>query len=708
MDIEETAENPENSAPDSVDAETAAGEAGPEPAPSPKKNADITVFGDEIEILTKKRLSHLDRGPSLAYAARSKGEAAETFFALICENQYVPRSAMAAKFSNIISPGLVRLIASGVVYWPPVDGQRYVFIYENTLGQPLMKNMSKGGLAWKQDMVMKQFIKPMVNILHDLRNADMVHGSINPMNIFDGGSEDKHDKIILGDCLAMPPSYMQPVLFEPVERAMADRLAKGVGTIEDDLYAFGVSITMILRSKDPMQGMSDDEIIRQKIELGSYAALTGKERFTGGILELLRGLLYDDRAQRWTLDEIEAWLDGQRLSPKQSSKKQKANRPIHFNNERYLRPGLLAMDLSDNPGEAVQMIDGGALEQWVSRSLEDNLTEGRLEQAVELAQEGGRGPGYWDRLLTRVSIALDPEAPIRFKGLKLHPEGFSYALAESFMLKRDLMPFVEIINQQLVMYWLTSQQELRVDVGHLMSKFDSCRAFLRQTTVGYGVERCLYFLCPECPCISERIEGYYVRNPEDLMYAYEEISGKPKRPELFIDRHVAAFLSVKDRRMIDPFLTELNAEEYHKRVLANLKVLATIQKRSRMGSFPGIAAWVADILDPVYERLHDRQLREMLRNKIAKLQPGGDLVKIITLLDNNEMRQRDFVNFKKAMDEYADLREEDAELKHKLEKPETFGRETGQEVAAVVSGLLAGVFILAFAFMHFTQTAFFN
>ncbi len=675
--------------------------------PAQKPSAHIAVLNDELEIMVDKRLKHLDRGPVKAYAARAKGEAHEGYFALICEKSLTPRAMMAGKFAMIITPNLVKLIASGVIFWPPGNEQRYVFIYENTLGKPLMTDVAQGGLGWKPDLVMKSFIKPMVNVLQDLRDADMIHANINPMNIFESGADGALDRVVLGECLTMPPGYHQPSVFEPVERAQTDRIAKGPGTFEDDLYAFGVTLTFLLRHRDPLAGLDEEEVIRQKIELGSYAALTGKDRFTGAVLELLRGLLYDDRAQRWTLDEILSWLEGQRLSPKQSSKKQKASRPVHFNNERYYRPVLLAMDLNKDQAAAVQMIDDGDLEQWVSRSLEDKLTGGRLEEAVEAAQEYGRGPGYWDRLLTRVSVALDPAAPIRFKELAVHPEGVPYALAESFIAQKDLAPFVEIINQQLVMFWLGAQQDARVDVGSLISKFDSCRAFLRQQTVGYGMERCLYFLNPACHCISERLQGHYVRNPEDMVRALEKISQQPKRPDLFIDRHIAAFLSVKDRRMIDPFFVELGADEYHKKVLGNLKVMATIQKRSRLEPFPGLAQWAADILGPVYERYHDRELRENLRKKMDKLTAAGDLGKMVTVLDNPDVRQRDFLNFKKAMQEYRELNEEDADLKRKLENPETFGRETGQEVAAIISGLLAGTVILAFAFMHFTETAVF-
>lgn len=666
------------------------------------RRSNVATLKGKIDILVDKPLPHLNHGAAKAYAARGKDDGSDNFYALICESHFVPRSAIAEKFSNMLSTGIVRLASYGVVFWPPADGERYVFVYENTMGKSLMKSLKEGGLDWKADKAMSAFIKPMISTLLDLRDADLVHGCINPMNIYDGNNPTV-EKVVLGECLSAPPSFNQPTVFEPIERAMATPIARGKGTNADDLYSFGVSLTMILRSKDPLAGMTDNEIIRQKIELGSYGALTGKDRFTGSILELLRGLLYDDWRQRWTLDEVMSWMDGQRLSPKQSSKKQKASRPMHFNDKRYYRPVLLAMDLNNSDAEAAQMIDGGHLEQWVDRSLEDNLTKGRLEEALDAAREQGRGPGYWDRLLCRVSMALDPDAPIRFKGWSFQPDGVPYALAETMAFKRDIVPFIELINQQLVLTWIGQHTDPNVDVGGLINKYDSCRAFLRQATLGYGIERCLYYICHECPCQSEILEGYYVRTPESYMYALESIASNPNKPNLFIDRHIAAFLSVKDKRNIDPYFIELNSGEYHKKVLGNVKVLATIQKRSRMEKLPRLAQWAAETLDPVYERLHDREMRVKMKDKIDKLAKTGDIVKIVTVLDHNETWQKDFIAFRKAMDEFSDLSQENIELEHKMKKPDTFGRDTGREVAAIVAGLLSGVIILAFAFMHFTQ-----
>lgn len=664
----------------------------------------IASFSNQFFIHTEKRLPHLDQGPVKAYAASGLSDVSQvTHFALVCEPHLTPRSRTARAYAGMVSPNLIKLVASGAIYWPPARGELYVFVYENLIGQPMTPEGQFHGLGWKAELVETAVIKPLVFTLMDLRDADIIHGNIRPSNMFPVGPTGGIDRTILGECLSAPPSYNQPVLFETIERAMANPIGRGVPHLDNDMYALGASLAVIMRQRDPMEGLSDEDIIRFKIDQGSYAALAGKDRFSGDIVELLRGLLNDDREQRWTLENIMSWMDGQRLTPKQAVKKIKAARPIHFLDERYFRPALLAMDLGKNQSEAAQLVESGNMEQWVSRSLEDPGVQKRLESAIETTSEQGRGPGFWDRLLCRVSIALDPEAPIRYKELALNPEGIGTALTEALITKKNIQLYIDLINHQTVMFWLTSQTEAKVDVGSIVSRFDSCQAFLRQQNVAYGIERCLYFLNPEANCLSEKLKGYYVRDPEDMMQAFEKISRSPNRPELFFDRHVISFLSVKDRQNIDSYLMELNAEELHRRILGNVKTLATIQHRSRLDKFPGICKWISQILDPVYERFHDRELRKTLKAKIGQLVEGGDITKIAALIDNAEAGKKDTELYNQARQEYFRLRQENAQLEAKLADPSQFSKGIGREVAALVSCVLAGITILFFVFMIFSK-----
>jgi hypothetical protein len=321
-----------------------------------------------------------------------------------------------------------------------------------------------------------------------------------------------------------------------------------------------------------------------------------------------------------------------------------------------------------------------------------------------MSREKGTGPGYEDRLAANLSIALDTKAPLRFKGLRLTGDGFGKALAQAVVQRQDIQPYADIFAQNIAFNWITVQENQHIDIGSLISRFDSCRSFIRHGKTGYGIERCVYVLCPEVNCLSDKLTDYYVTTPEEMIYAFEDICRKGKAPITFLDRHSAAFLSVKDSKVIDSYLFDLASSEDYKKILGNLKCLATIQKRSNMPPFPGIAQAFMDVIDTICARYHDREVRDRLQKSVARYAAEGDLAKMASIFNNAELLTRDMGGFRQAMGEFSALSTEDAQLTARLADRANFGRATGREIAAVVSSIIAAIVILATSFMFFTNT----
>ncbi len=653
-----------------------------------------------------KRLTKFDVGEIKAYEASSSGKDSGSFLALVCEPHLTPRRRAANVYENIVNPSSFSLIRHGIAHWPPEDAQRYIVVYRLNFRTTIASLEGKQAFGLKDDEVIDNILHPMINVLQDFRDKDFVHGAIRPNNIFHSGSG-RVEKPVLGDCLSVPCSYHQPVLYLPIEKAMIDPIGRGVTTQADDLYALGVTLAVMLRHQDPMQSLTDKEIIEQKIEHGSYVALVGGDRLKGNVIELLRGLLIDDSAQRWTVDDVLAWIDGRRLSQKQVVREKKAQRPLKFGTKKYFLASRLAMDIPSNPQEVVRIVEQEELQLWVGRSLQDDAVEARLTDAINYSQDKGTGPGYEDRLVCNVSMALDTRAPLRYKGLNLYGTGIGAALAEAILIKKDLNPFVEIFSYGLAMNWLIMSSDPYLDTGAHLPKFDSCRSFTRQTNAGYGIERCLYYLSPDTPCLSSKVSKYFVRGSEDLIEAFEDICAQNKMSGLFLDRHSIGFLCARDPKSVEGYLPELNGPEPYKIILGNLKTLATIQKRGKLHEFPAIAQYIADKLDPVYDRYHDREVREKLKKNISRYASDGDLVQMAGLLDNVELPAKDFTNFKQAMAQYHELNKEYDKLEEALKNERSFGIATGNEFAAVFGSLLAGLIILGMAFMTFSGQSFF-
>ena len=241
------------------------------------------LFKNEIEIYPNQRLITHDQGPIKAYAARSRS--GNPAFALLCERHLVPHIYSASKYYAFNNPAMPKLLGAGMVDWTPLRQKRYVILYENKLGKPIANKHQLLAMGLKPDLVLSTVIRNLSSALKDMRDADFVHGNIRLSNLYDGGGSN-FEKVMLGECLSTPMGYLNSVHYETIERGLADPVARGLPSFEDDMYSFGVLLAMMMRPADPFPGMTDAELIQHKIEHGSYATLTGKERFTGSILEL--------------------------------------------------------------------------------------------------------------------------------------------------------------------------------------------------------------------------------------------------------------------------------------------------------------------------------------------------------------------------------------------------------------------------------------
>jgi hypothetical protein len=654
-------------------------------------------FAKDITIHMDKPLPHLDKGTVRAYSATGTNKIFQNLVAYVCDKTLTPRRGDTAKYHKVAPQGLVKLVKAGVIFWPKVEAERFCLVYENAMGKALIAPEDRSPkLGWKHDEVIINIAQPFIQTLVNLRNMDVVHGEIWPGNMFHQGS-DISDKIMLGECLTAPNSYHLPALYETVERALADPIARGIGTTGDDLYSFGVSLAVIMRSHDPMQGKSDKEIIEHKIEKGTYATVLGKDRLSGAALELLRGLLYDDPEQRWTLEDLEAWADGRRLSPKQSPKRVKATRPLILNERKYIRPELLAIDMTDHADEMIRIVENGDLNLWIERALEDKTIKVRVEQTLKDIEGYDRTEGYSARATAALATALYPEIPVHFRDIRFNIDGFGKSLTKAYQDQKDLQDYMDVMRSMFVISCVRLQKIQ--NMASFVSKFDSCRKYLNKTDLNLGLERCLYFMNPESHCLSPILEKYYVQSPEDFLSALEKICSE-NNPKVIFDRHIISFLSVKDRRNVDPYLPELSSSEPYRRMLGRIRTLATIQKRSGHDNCPALADWISRNLGDVYERFHDAKKQESIKNLIEKTKKSGDLTKIALCFEDPKLFQSDLGGFYQAMQHYKSLKDEETKIKDRLENKKNYGYRSGEQVASVVSMAVA-FFIMIIAALNF-------
>lgn len=670
---------------------------------APSAYAPVLLKG-EIKIFPDKRMSKYDQGPLKAYQALGKngGKA----FAVVCEKNIVPQVEIVQKYFGITSAHIPKLIGCGVVQWNLDFKERFVFVYDDKLGEPIVTDKNPLAMGLKPEFVISTIFRNIVELIVAMRDKGIGHGNIRTSNIFDGGSP-TFENAMLGEILSTPSGFCQPVLYETIPRGLCHPLGKGPAEISDDIYALGVTIATLIRPAETFDNFSDEEIINAKLEMGSFNFIVGKSRFPASVLEFLRGTLNDDINLRWNFDDVITWMEGRRVNAKQVSVSAllKASRPLEFLKKKYLKPNTLSISFPNDPSMVVPLVENGELFLWLNRSIQDKNLEKRYDEALLEAKIDSGGTVYADRLACSMSIALGPDNPIFYKHINFMPTGFGTLLADAAAGKRDLAIFADIIQMGISSFWYKFTPNQNLIVSEVINKLGNCQRFLKQTQVGSGFERCIYYMSPMAPCMSEKLDGFYVRSAEDFLLALEKLSTSKNRPEWFLDRHIIAFLSVRDKSIMEPYIPDLTATERYRQRLGALKMFASIQTRDKMDALPGLTNWLCGMMDPIIDRFHDRDKRKRIRDQLLKLKDVGNIEKISNLFTRIEEVQVDLKNYSEMMKYYQALKNEHANLEYQLANNKNFGMEVARHTASIVSGVVAVIVIIIYLFISLTKSS---
>lgn len=663
-----------------------------------KLGGRIGHMGSDFEIYFDHPLPRYSSPRVQAYHAKSKR--GQMCLAFLSDHTTVPRKSVSEKYMSLQSGHLPRLVARGIAISP--DGiERYAFIYENNFGNPIVPgNDEPQSYGWRPDIVLQVIIKPILATLQELHNADMTHGNIRVNNLFDSGTLPLQ-RIIIGDCLASTYLSAQPELYLPPPLALAHPMGRGLGSPADDMYAFGVTCAILLRTHDPFLGKSKEDILLNKIDMGTFSTLIENERLPSQLLELLRGLLYDDPETRWTIHDVQEWMDGKRVGHRQGAKRLKGSRHLILGDHKILFPSFLSYYASKDVPRAVKLITSGDIKQWIRRSVSDARLESRYDMAVENAQEQTAQANANEYSVCRLSIAMEPNFPILYGNLALFPDSFGLVLADLMMADQDIKPIIELINDQVIPFWMNMQNDLPSDFNMVINKFEQCQQFIKQRLIGYGIERCVYFLSPEVHCLSSALKNFYVHSSEQLVHALNIIADQPNRPNRPLDRHMISFLSVRERQVIERYLPELGSSEPHRTATGIISVFASIQAISKLGPLPGLSRWVATLAEPLYGRFHDQDLQKSIRKKIDGLKDSGMITKMADILFDQDCIRRDQIEFRNAMNEYYQISIDKIKLSEALKSSGQFGIQAGRDMAALLAGLLMSLSVAGFVLVQF-------
>lgn len=617
----------------------------------PSVHASAPLIAGRFTVDPSKLVADAGGGLS-AYAAASPDAGDGLHIAIAVARAHGPRldalERIRDHIDNLMTP-------SGHGVGPaPSGGQAYYVVCTAPPG-PLVSAVPQ---RWTERALVEQVLKPTARTLLTLQGLRLTHRAIRPDNVF---LEAPGQFVTLGAAWAAPPAMHQPAIFETPYTAMCEPAARGDGAIADDVYALGVLMLCLAIGTMPCAGMSDDEIIRAKLEHGSFGALSHGLRLPGFLTDLLSGMLAEDPDHR---PSPQLLLDPNAARARRvaSSPPRRSHDPLPIGEMQVFDARTLAFAMFRAERRAVQGLRNGAISNWLRRGLGNAGVAQQIEELARRRRAETRPDVRSDaKLVMRAIAVLDPRMPLCWRGVAMRPDGLTGLLSAAVRDNSAMLSIVqEIFAHNIPAVWHERDAEA-LDRGRrpLPPAVTVCQSLV-QSGVPDGLLRAFYLLHPLQPCAAPGMASAWVTDVPELLSALEAMAATAK--EALVDPALAAFIAARCYnewdRLYDPLLPADAAAVWQ----AELKLLRQLQAIYRVFPLPRLAAWAARRLQPGVDTWRNRTERQRIGAALQDLARGGDLRPMIDLVFNRTRRQQDEAGEQAALGEVAAIDREIAAL----------------------------------------------
>ena len=639
-------------------------------------------------------LTELGLPSAKAYEVSDLHDTDKKLFALVCIPGLPVRLEHTPDLISMDHIGVMTLVTWDVAFWHLFNKKTIIMIYERPLGGSVIGAIKRGDFKLTEDNFQTIILDPVFRAIEHLNANNITHREIRAENLF--FMDNQHQEIVIGDCLTCPPGFDQPVIYEPVNRAMASPSGRGSGDLGDDLYALGVTIIVLILGEKIHQYETLEELFAAKIEAGSYRALCGNRRTFNSIQEPVRGFLVDDLDERWGLDEMSQWLNGKKQNAKKHTPSRQAKEPFIFMEKSYFSPRVLAHVFTKNVKKGAEEIKNEDLEIWLRDSLgEKDLARSINEIAVAATTHENEVRSTDEHIVNKASILMDPLGPIRFKGLSFIPDGYGATLAVELLRRNTMQTAAEVLRYNIPKIWYEAPSEEIRDTSSykFQINFREMSGILKTVGPGFGIERCLYELNSSLPCQSSLVIEQCVVDVKDLLPALDNVADSTDKKLRPLDRHVTAFIASRIETSITKELSALTEHKDSSFLIGMLSLLALLQSKTNMQPLYALTSWVGGLLGPIIETYLNLFTQKRIEKEIPDIVRQGSLIALLDLVNNPEIRQQDEEDYENACLEYNTVESQIQDIKSgDLSSPEA-AVEQGQKFSALTSLVILMIFV---------------
>ncbi len=636
---------------------------------------DVYVLKERYTIDFSSPLSWLDTNGGKAYKVEDKINDKKELFALICNNYTSPRSSLLPYLKSIDHPGIMKLVEYGVVSYHKEKSRNMALIYEVPQGGRVIDEQGAYSLK-NQPEKFKSLLLSMLSATEALKGYGVTHRAIRADNIY--YKDESRERIVLGDCLASFPAFHQPAAFETIESLMAQTEARGNGSEQDDIYAIGVLGLQLYLGHSFFEDLPAKEILRLKLKKGSYQALLGNDKISAHYATIFRGLLNDNEEERWTYLQTYNMLEGKPgNTPQSNSERPKKSLTIH--GEKVYNTTEVAYALLLNPEEGYDLLKSGKISDWIKNGLENEKLNTQIEKLIHTNSDNTSSR---ELLISKLCIMLAPHLPLKYKTLWLFPAGIPKSIFLAIKNKENLSVYYDLFNSDLIKLWYQEQTNIRAP-----SNSGEFKSYISRRDMGYGIDRIMYDFDEDLPCISPLLGEEFVNSAPRILRALDHTYEHSKVTSMPYDRNIMAFLRCKMGKKIDGILTDLNTGREALQASAILRLYTDMQNKYGPSQLPNLAKWLVSACMLTIKSYHNVKYQKYLEREVLKIHKNGKLYEITEIIENEEARQKDSLDYANALKNANLLISEKNNLQNNSAKWDDEAREVAMRFANILAVL---------------------
>ena len=262
----------------------------------------------------------------------------------------------------------------------------------------------------------------------------------------------------------------------------------------------------------------------------------------------------------------------------------------------------------------------------------------------KLLHTSGENASSRELVISKLCILLNPRMPIKYKNLRLFPGGVSKALFLAIKNNENLNSFHDLFNTDLIKSWYQEQTSVRAP-----SNAGEFKAYISRRDMGYGVDRIMYDFDDDLPCISPLLGDEFVNSAPRILRALDHTYAAGKVTSMPYDKNIMAYLRCKLGKKIDGILTDLNSGREALQASAILRLYTDMQNKYGPAQLPNLAKWLVSACMLVIKSYHNLKYQKYLERELLKVHKNGKLYEITDIIENDEARQKDNLDYANAL-----------------------------------------------------------